>query len=418
MLSNKLTFSLVLVLMLVFAATSVYAQGVDAITGVEAGQFVVLAESAGGTGETFADENGLGVLDPTVQDESFSPNLDDLLRFGGTIEVLVSADTFAGITATDDAEMVKKKADAVKNAVIVSEIMWGLDLSQGVGAQNQSQWIELYIHSKGELGDDSADGDIMVRLSRTKQNNAIGDVLDLQDTPTDPSDDEVVVDVVSTVNNLGGSWAPVGNSGNTGVIGVGVNAIPAKPLVSMYRKVNLDDTKATVVYKTIATGADAGKLDGIGDGTAASSWAESVGRNANLAGNFIGSPGGIHVSTGDVAVVTAKTPSTILATGITFNEIRNDTSDANLDWIELFYNGTSTDPAIDIGGYEIQLVVSETDDDEKATGVADKETTVVDLPAHKMSPGDYFVVYNRSPEDTILAGGVNAGESKNRRANP
>ena len=74
MLSNKLTFSLVFVVMLAFVlvATPAIAQvvTVDGVTAVE-GKFIVIAEEAAG------DENGLGTLVPPVDDVDF-PN-----KFGG-----------------------------------------------------------------------------------------------------------------------------------------------------------------------------------------------------------------------------------------------------------------------------------------------------------------------------------------------
>ena len=124
------------------------------------GKFVVVAASAAG------ENNGIETLNPSVQLRRVRalPNLADILRFGGTIEVLVLADTYAGIAAGDDAAAIKTKIDAVKNAVIVSEIMWGLDLSQLVAdqAQAQSQWIELYVHSTGKLAADETSGDINI----------------------------------------------------------------------------------------------------------------------------------------------------------------------------------------------------------------------------------------------------------------
>ena len=78
--------------------------------------------------------------------------------------------------------------------------------------------------------------------------------------------------------------------------------------------------------------------------------------------------------------------------------MRNDTSEANLDWIELFYNtGDTAAKSIDIGGYELSKVTSNSADDSLAV-----------LPKYKMQPGEYLVVYNRDPGKTVkLAGGVN-----------
>ena len=91
--------------------------------------------------------------------------------------------------------------------------MWGLDLTQDLptgadSGQRQSQWIELYVHSNGELEADSAALDISLRISGTRMGNAPGTLLDLNDpvTAADFSDDDIVVDVVSTIDRFGGSW--------------------------------------------------------------------------------------------------------------------------------------------------------------------------------------------------------------------
>ena len=122
--------------------------------------------------------------------------------------MLVRAGTYAGITATDDAAAMKTKIDAVQNAVIVSEIMWGLDLSQAVDAQARSQWIELYVHSTGKVAAvdsviSTIGTDIRVRISTGKV-NTLGTRVDIADTATpDVTDDYIVVDLVSTIDRFG-----------------------------------------------------------------------------------------------------------------------------------------------------------------------------------------------------------------------
>ena len=260
----------------------------------------------------------------------------------------------------------------------------------------------------------------MLHFSNTRTDRVVGELFEFDPgTPADPADDvmRVLLDKVSTINNLGAFWEMIpGNSGNTGPLGAqGVNQVPITPLASMYRVINLDDTEDPAVYDTN----DDGDLDGIGDGNAMASWASSVGRSANLIGNFIGSPGGVHVGVGGVTVTVAQTPATLLDTGIIINEVRNDSSEANLDWIELYYNGdAATDDPINIDGYELNMVISERDAvTDLPTGMADAEETLVDFPIYKLKPGEYFVVYNRDPADTILAAGIDVAEDKIRRTN-
>ena len=174
----------------------------------------------------------------------------------------------------------------------------------------------------------------------------------------------------------------------------------------MYRNVNLVDGK--LEYKKIATGVDAGKLDGLGDGTAAASWTASAGR-INLTGRFIGSPGTAHAVVGGTGTVFTKAPADVAAPGgIVINEVRNDTSDDNLDWIEVFNNSALTAPSKNVNNFELSMVTATLNDDGTYTDFAD--TRLALLPNYKMAPGEYLVVYNRHPGDTILAGGQNIAD--------
>ena len=163
-------------------------------------------------------------------------------------------------------------------------------------------------------------------------------------------------------------------------------------------------------YKKIADGVDKGKLDGLGDGTAAGSWEASAGRNANLSGSFIGSPGGTHHSrVGGTAKTFAKAPASFAATGVIINEVRNDTSDANLDWIELHHHAdiaaTTAATAQNLENWTVSIVTATKADD--GTYSAPVDANLFSLPKFKLQPGEYLVVYNRDPGDTILAGGMN-----------
>ena len=178
----------------------------------------------------------------------------------------------------------------------------------------------------------------------------------------------------------------------------------------MYRVVTLDPAKPGA-YK-VKKAADGGGLDGLGDGTVGASWNKSVGRGENLSGRFIGSPGTVHVTEGGLTATFTKTPASIPGTSIVINEVRNDSSDANLDWIELYNNSASTSASINIDGYELNIVTrgaKKTDgtypDPTEVTLVDEKEDQ--GFPAYKIAPGEYLVIYNRHPGDTILAGGVN-----------
>ena len=106
----------------------------------------------------------------------------------------------------------------------------------------------------------------------------------------------------------------------------------------------------------------------------------------------------------------AKAPASFSATGVIINEVRNDTSDANLDWIELHHHtdiaATTAATAQNLENWTVSIVTATKDPDD-GTYSAPVDTSQVRLPKYKLQPGEYLVIYNRDPGDTILAGGMN-----------
>ncbi len=459
MLSNKLTFSLVLVLMFTFVAMSAFGQAIAPIT-VDpqpgANGFTVIAESAGGTDANTGGENhGIVDLTPTVDTTTgvqvaTLTDLDVLLRSGGEIDLVLSVGVkpvppatatttivsdietvgFVGTTATRISTITPAKAATFKHRLIISEIMWGRNRTTAAPAGvATAQWIEIYNHG-GAL---KADDELSLRFSRTRTVNQVGDVIVITAATTEAAAVYgVIVDKVSIVTDFGGTWSLVGNSGNTAAIfGTNDPTVATQPtsLVSMYRKVNLKAGKYKQSDKANpATGRK--DLDGLGVGTAGGSWAASAG-TINMIGWYTGSPGSVHVSTGGLATTFAKAPAAVPPTtnlgtadapknldpgsGVIINEVRNDTSSANLDWIELFNN---TDPApagvtsTNVNNWELSIVTrtpkagkTEADDPNKDNFDYKDESLAV-LPTYKLAPGEYLVIYNRDPVGTGLAGGV------------
>ena len=272
------------------------------------------------------------------------------------------------------------------------------------GADTTAQWIEIYNNGAVLKADDS----VILRFHSNARVDNVGKKVhvEAQDNadPVVVDDGEiyVVVDAVSTVDAFGRSWAPKGQNGvsaNTeedGTFRAAVN------LVSMYRVSDLTGVGTKTEFKpkddkTIF-------VSSFGDGTDAGRWA-ATGTRANISGAFVGTPGRAPIA----SVATTKNPGSISATGIIINEVRNDSSDANLDWIEIFYHGVpGTDNAINIDGYELNMVTPNRDAVTDVITTAKKEVTVVNFPKYKLQAGEYFVVYNRDPGDTVLAGGVSA----------
>ena len=446
MLSNKLTFSLVLVLMLALVAGPAMAQTYVAlevaeetpVAGIEnaKGGFFVLPRAATTTdtapaADGYDDNNGIvyhqtadvaatalvdetkglmlaGVLPTGVAD------LAVLLNSAGTIDVLVKAggdgtgaDT-RFITTANAAKQAER--DKLKHAVFVSEIMWARNSSTATANNPNSQWIEVYVHSTGAIGsntkDDTGDdndlgaSDVLLRFSARRVDDFLQKVtlaegvdttidLDNDSSTTNAKVDYIVVDSINVVPRFGPSWTLPGQDGNTAAIGTAGTAgsIPPTDLISMYRKADLVDGK----YKS--------DLGGVGLGTEGGSWLASTGQNAYIGGRFVGSPGGVHVSLGALPHRYTKNPASISGAGVIINEVRNDTTEANLDWIELFNN---TDPtaadatATNVENWTLSLVSAK-----------DKDENIASLPKYKLQPGEYLVIYNRHPGETILAGGVN-----------
>ena len=173
MLSNKLTFSLVFLVMLAiaFVAMPVMAQQVTAInlpddvtigTGLDPGEaatvtdryFTVIANdtttpgtATAGTGILTAGNSDMNrpITAPATSGAAVNyitldatsgtlPDLNDFFARGGTIELLVPI---------NPASQMFPQADARWHDAVITEIMWGLDSGQATPLMNR-QWIEIY----------------------------------------------------------------------------------------------------------------------------------------------------------------------------------------------------------------------------------------------------------------------------------
>ena len=405
---SKLTFSLALVLTLAFAATSVMAQdGVGAIAAN--GDFALVGRTATPPGVIIPADASIEAFEETT------PNLADLLRFGGTIELQMSLVTDNAAAAAAKGASAGATAEEKKKSMwqkaIISEIMWGLDSPSA--DTDAAQWIEIYNHTAGVLADDA------LRLVYYTGRNSTGAYMTIRTDSTAEAADEdadgfddtaiwVLVDRVSTIDRFGAFWAPKGQSGNIEIGDEDRDADTLSDLISMYRKVNLKDD-GSAKYK-VKKAADGGGLDGLGDGTAGGSWEASSGRrNILVSGRYIGSPYAVHVGVGGTVKTFAKAPASFAATGVIINEVRNDTSEANLDWIELHYHvdvaATTAPVGQNLENWTLSMVTATKNADGTYKDAKDENFAI--LPKYKLQPGEYLVIYNRDPGDTILAGGMN-----------
>ena len=340
------------------------------------------------------DSGTLGVIPPASGDRRNDAlvdgssgdlgNLEELLRFGGTIELAVR---FGNVDAED------LTLENIRHRFGITEIMWGLDLAATGAEQANKQWIEIYNnHSSAPAETLSTSGYAIVLTENVRKDrigkpiNVISGQNNADDFDPDVHDEGnkfYVVDSVSLINRFGHRWEPPGGSGRTTV---GSNGEPITNLVSMYRKRELNETRAQ--YKSDKS---------FGDGSEADSWAASVGR-INMDGPYIGTPGAVHQDDGG-QVVSAKAPASLPATSVIINEIY---SSYPLQWIELHNTGTTE---VNIKNWEMEAAYPFTANLQRIFAIPDRDT--------KIPAGGFLVVTNLDPADSILAGGVDLYDTNN-----
>ena len=440
MLSNKLTFSLALVVMLALIAGPALAQTDDyyiipaaEIVATSSGNFYILEKDGTANGITAQ------VADANRGTIAFN-DLEEVLTLGGTIELLVEIAEDDGVAATgrdaalgasyvypanmNDNELSTWVENNLKAKFVITEIMWGLDAMPPAAIttdpSRHAQWIEIY----NNTAPDPASGtnpDTLGATAGSEQTVALGITLNqrvvrsfMRDTAGDIDSTNTgrvyaVVDRVSTIDFRGTYWAPLGQSGRTNV---GTNGEERMPLISMHRRADLtrDDNGNTVYNNTekfgqVAVGAVHNQS---GDGTDAASWAATPeNRRLNVTGRYyVGTPGSAHLGNeGDVsrfnrAAVGAADDA---GRGVIINEFRNDTTAANEDWIEIINNEPAGSAPLSVNGWRLWLI---TPDNADADDEPEAEVIAI-LPNYRIAPGSYLLIVNQDPEDSSLAAGRN-----------
>ena len=397
---SKLVISFTLVLMLTLTAGPVLAQrtvfsqtlnGEPGTAADEIGKNSFIVYQMNGTppnGIIGIDGRTVTALSPigfNTEDEGAFPDLNELLNFGGTIELVINFGD-DGVEGNPDYTYARAE-DVPEFKLVISEIMWGTDASAQVPAS--VQWIEIY--NEGAALRDKDD----VRLVFYENVRTTDATVRLLTNPVGREVEYTVVDRVSTVSRFGAKWELKGSGGRSAADTT--NDIPASYLVSMYRKRSLNAARDGYEYN------DKGEPDGdtFKDGTDPDQWMASVGR-VNIGGVFIGSPGSVQVDAGGLAKAT-KDPNSLPATSVIINEIYNSPDAGALDWIEL-HNTSRTDVAI--SGWELEAIHG-TDNDRKQTTIANiPDEDYAEIPA-----GGYLVITNQHPEDSRLADGINIADS-------
>ena len=310
---------------------------------------------------TATHANGVTTLSGTLGANGFGtvgadalPNIRRFFAEGGSISVLSS------------------KTGAVAKDVVISEIMWGLDLNQGTGNQANQQFIELYNTTNAAIS-------LSMVTIEFDSTNAV---------PAVPSG-KTLLDQVSNVS--GGGWLITDAPGSSGNIPTATNAGSAN-LISMYRDINYDKVEKTD-HDADATKNREAQLKDFPDGNALGSWKASDKEVETYGLNLVGSPRSKHF-----VAFKPLTASAIDRGQVIINEIGNHSGD-KYDWIELRDVRTSGDP-INLKKWELSQV---TDDK--------KDTQLVSFPDndnHKIAAGGILLIVNsdpyRDPDHPLAAG--------------
>ena len=241
-------------------------------------------------------------------------DLDNFFRNGGLLYLAYQDITAAtgsghddskGATGDDATDYTAATTNAyAAGAVIISEIMWGLD-----GNSPNAQYIELHNPGTTAIGIDSREWVIAVGSAPTGF---------------------TVIDTVGN-NPATGYWSVPGNSGVTAVDAIQPTIVD---LVSMSRV-----------------------TDGT-DGTAAASWAASILPSANLIGRRIGTPGAANNYAMPAVVAPPTTPvvpaaAVATAGDLMISEIMVASNDGRLpQWIEIA-NVSAT--AVSVSGWSLAV---------------------------------------------------------------
>ena len=434
MLSNKLTFSLasLIVILMIGLCVPVEAQQAQMID-IDAGSimknsFLVIGRGAlddGTTADTATAGNGIMMdaaiteaLSATVkvhyQLEAALQDLEAFFMAGGTVQlVLTGLDTDVGADDTRKPMMYD---------LVISEIMWGRDVN-GAANHTAKQWIEIYNTTDQTItivGDaaTATDGGVEAKLVFTPFTSAGSEKAATSDTA---ADNVVISDTISNVG-FGGKWTMPGSSGAFTAPANNLHAPTQSNLVSAYRNINYDAVMGThsdairlnnTVNETVKRTKQIEQFNaGKGaDGTLSGSWkATPVAGSRYMARWLIGSPGMIHVPDKEFTFVISTT--SIPSNSVVINEIRSDTSSANVDWVELYNAGTE---AVGLWDWELTAITgsdtSKTDTYlvgwDKPESAADRlKTSFPKNEDFKLQPGEYLLIVNRDPRETQLANGV------------
>ena len=290
-------------------------------------------------------------------------DLDNFFRNGGLLYLAYQDITAAtgsghddskGATGDDATDYTAATTNAyAAGAVIISEIMWGLD-----GNSPNAQYIELHNPGTTAIGIDSREWVIAVGSAPTGF---------------------TVIDTVGN-NPASGYWSVPGNGGVTA---------------------------ASVEYPTIIDLVSMSRVTDGADGTAAASWAASILPSANLIGRRIGSPGAANAYAMPAAEPEPEpepeAPAAAVAKSgdLMISEIMVASNDGRLpQWIEIA-NVSAT--AVSVSGWSLEVENDSADADVVGAG----DTIVIDLGDVEIGEDQVALVVTKEGRDTS---GIGDGE--------
>lgn len=402
--------------------------------------------------QTQADSIGFDAAVDVAVDQLLPemPNLQEYFHdeyFTGTLELLFRNDMDGDTSTPEDVA-----PDRMPHDIVISEIMWGLDNAENQGKLHLKQWIEL-VNTTGKAvylnSDDNGDTanvnetsgrwilhftpDSHYTPKATVQGtelNFIGDLpTGIQGSPSVSDLQKGAYKVIDRVSTFYLSkWLMPGQNGRTAEGEQDrFQTQDVIPLISAYRHIDvttaLDAT--TKEWAQRGTGAEPhefGKVN-IPDGLLSEAWRASNTRR-NMRRAFLGTPKSLYVGpTVGAAVIETPVPSDvpgktrIPSDAVVINEIRNDTSLANLDWVELYNAG---DTAVNLRNYELTYHNADPDPQSDGTGLKDTDIMLVGkeadssdadrFPDFELQPGAYLLIVSRNPMESPLAGGINIDE--------
>ena len=303
------------------------------------------------TGTTTISEGVIAANDFVVIRSSDLPDLELFFDIGGTI----------GLDDGDAAD------DENSRAVVMSEILWGLDFGEKVLAdQTKHQFIELYNTTAADID-----------LAGWKLVFTRGNVVPASD--------------IDQVSNRGTSgWeVDTGDTGKSGRVAETLaddveSTITPINIISMYRNINYDKVEKVKADGTADPNRDE-QLKGIPGGNVIGSWKNSELRSTNRW--IYSTPGAKHHKR--VGILTA---SSVAGAPFRINEIGNDTGGEN-DWVELH---NLDDAEKSLKNYSLSMVTAK-GTDTRLFHFHDQDWKV---------PGKGFIVIStQHPRDTDLATG-------------